>query len=166
MHEDMRLGFEYRNTLEIIGLSYDDQLWVYGLGLYCFSKTQDYSNLMRDERVLHRMISMGLYDDEDSMNNLGARRAMMHRVVMMERLWKLIREEHAWVGAGALETVIALTFFALFLPSSHTQVPPLTLYDFTTLPLFLNSDNPLIPFPLFPLFTWVKNKTKWPTAFF
>ena len=80
------MGLKYHDTLEIVGLSYDDQLWAHGLGLYHFSQTRDYSNLMRDECVLSRMISMGLYDDEDSMNNLSAKRAMMHGVVMADRL--------------------------------------------------------------------------------
>ena len=94
MREDTLSGSKYRDTLEIIGLSYDGQLWAYGLGLYHFTKTRDYSNLTRDKCVLRRMIFMSLYDDEDSMNNLGARRAIMHGVVMVDRLWEMIRAKH------------------------------------------------------------------------
>ena len=72
-------------------MSYDNQLWAYGLGLYRFMQSQDYSNLTRDEHVLRRMLFMGLYDDEDSMNNLGVRRAMMHGVVMADCLWEMIK---------------------------------------------------------------------------
>ena len=93
MREDALSGSEYRDILEIVGLSYDDQLWAYGLGLYRFLQSQKYSNLTRDEHVLHRVISMGLYDDEDLMNNLRARRAMMHSVVMADCLWEMIRVE-------------------------------------------------------------------------
>ena len=82
MRKGTLLGSEYRDILEIVGLSYDDKLWAYGLGLYHFQQSQTYSNLTRDERVLQRMISMGLFNDEDLMDNLGARRAMMHSIVM------------------------------------------------------------------------------------
>ena len=41
---------------------------------------------------------MGLYDDVDSMNNLGPRRAMMHGVVMADHLWEMIKVEQDWVG--------------------------------------------------------------------
>ena len=100
MWEDMQSGFNYHNTLEIMGLSYDDQPWAYGLGLYHFLKTRDYSNLMRDEHVLCWMISMGLYDDDETMNNLSSRRAMMHGVIMGEHLWELIRAECKRVGGN------------------------------------------------------------------
>ena len=86
--------------MEIVGLSYGNQLLAYSLGLYHFLQTRDYSNLTRDECVLCRMISIGLYNDEDSMNNLGARRAMMHGVVMADRLWELIRAMCKWVSVG------------------------------------------------------------------
>ena len=49
MREDTLSGSEYRDVLEIVGLSYDDQLWAYGLGLYHFQQSQVYSNLTRDE---------------------------------------------------------------------------------------------------------------------
>ena len=75
-------------------------LWAYSLGLYCFLQTRDYSNLMRDKRILCRIISMGLYDDNELMNNLGSRRAMMHGVMMADCLWELIRAEHERVSAG------------------------------------------------------------------
>ena len=92
MREDTLSGSEYRDVLEIVGLSYNDQLWAYGLSLYWFQQSQRFSNqnLTRDERVLRRMLSMGLYDDKDSMNNLGPRRAMMHGVVMADCLWKTL----------------------------------------------------------------------------
>ena len=51
------------------------------------------SNLTRDKGVLQRMLVMGLYDDEDSMNNLGSRRAMVHGIVMADHLWEMIRAE-------------------------------------------------------------------------
>ena len=41
---------------------------------------------------------MGLYDDKDSMNNLGSRRAMMHGIVMADCLWEMIKVEQYWVG--------------------------------------------------------------------
>ena len=97
MRGDTQSGSEYRDTLEIVGLSYNNQLWAYGLGLYHFSQSRDYSNLTRNKCVLCRMISMGLYDDEDSKNNLSARRAMMHSVVMADCLWEMIRAECNWV---------------------------------------------------------------------
>ena len=93
MRKDTLSGSEYCNVLEIVGLSYDDQLWVYGLGLYCFQQSHTYSNLTRDECVLQRMLSMGLYDDKDLMNNLSARRAMMHGVIMADHLWEMIKVE-------------------------------------------------------------------------
>ena len=98
MREDTLSGSEYCDILEIVGLSYNDQLWAYGLGLYWFQQSQTYSNLTRDERVLHQMHSMGLYNDEDLMNNLGARRAMMHGVMMADHLWEMIKVEQDWVG--------------------------------------------------------------------
>ena len=98
MREDTLLGSEYRNVLEIVGLSYDDQLWAYCLGLYCFQQSQMYSNLTRDKRVLHWMLSMGLYDNEDLMNNLGARRAMVRGVVVADCLWEMIKVKQDWVG--------------------------------------------------------------------
>ena len=51
MREDTLSGSEYRDVLKIVGLSYDDQIWAYGLSLYRFSQTRDDSNLTRDERV-------------------------------------------------------------------------------------------------------------------
>ena len=100
MREDTLSGSEYCDILEIVGLSYDDQLWAYGLGLYRFQQSQRFSNqnLTRDERVLRWMLLMGLYDDKDSMNNLGFRRAMMHSVIMADRLWEMIKVKRDQVG--------------------------------------------------------------------
>ena len=50
---------------------------------------------------------MGLFDDKDSMNNLGSRRAMMHGVVMANHLWEMIKAERDWVGL----VVSGMTFF-------------------------------------------------------
>ena len=52
MREDTLSGTEYRDVLKVVGLSYDDQIWAYGLSLYRFLQTRDDSNLTRDERVL------------------------------------------------------------------------------------------------------------------
>ena len=71
MREDTLSGSEYRDLLEITGLSYDDQIWAYGLGLYRFSQSRDYSNLTRDERVLRRLVAIRLYDN-DLFQTLGA----------------------------------------------------------------------------------------------
>lgn len=68
MHEDMASGIEYRDVLELTGLSYDNQLWIYSLGLYHFSKIKDYSNLMRDKWILRRMITIGLYNNNETKN--------------------------------------------------------------------------------------------------
>ena len=61
--------------------------------------------LMRDKSVLHRMFSVGLYDNNEMMNNLGSRRVMMHRVVMVKHLWELIRVEHEEVRNLACNSV-------------------------------------------------------------
>ena len=57
------------------------------------------------------MISMGLYNDEDSMDNLSARRAMFHGVVMADHLWELIRAKHDQVGVVASEMTLFVTDF-------------------------------------------------------
>ena len=49
MKEDSLSGSEYRDILKVVGLSYDDQIWAYGLSLYRFSQTRDESNLTMDE---------------------------------------------------------------------------------------------------------------------
>ena len=102
MREDTLLGFEYRDVLKLVGLSYDDQIWAYGLSLYCFSQTRDESNLTKDERVLRRLIVMGLYDNDAFQNSLPTRRAMMHSVAMAERLWEMSRAERDRVGLVVL----------------------------------------------------------------
>ena len=84
---------EYRDVLKLVGLSYDDQIWAYGLSLYRFSQTRDDSNLTMDERVLRRLIAIGLYDNDAFQNSLPSRRAMMHSVAMAERLWEMSRAE-------------------------------------------------------------------------
>ena len=134
MREDTLLGFEYRDILEIVGLSYDNQLWAYGLGLYRFRQSQRFAgtNLTRDEHVLRRMLSMGLYDDDDSMNNLGSRRAMMHSVVMADRLWEMIKVEQDQV-----ELIVSVRKLE---HRSHFSL----IFSLWTLPLFL----PLTTFPL------------------
>ena len=43
---------------------------------------------------------MGLYDDDETMNNLSSKRAMMHGVIMGEHLWELIRAECKRVGGN------------------------------------------------------------------
>ena len=73
-------------NMKVVGLSYDDQIWAYGLSLYRFSQTRDDSNLMRDKHVLRRLIAIGLFDNDAFQNSLPTRRAMMHSVVMAERL--------------------------------------------------------------------------------
>ena len=98
MREDTLSGNEYRDVLKVVGLSYDDQIWVYGLSLYRFSQSRDNSNLTRDERVLRRLIAIGLYDNNSFQNSLPTRRAMMHSVAMAERLWEMNRAERDWVG--------------------------------------------------------------------
>ena len=71
---------------------------MYGLGLYRFSQSRDYANLTRNERVLRRLISIGLYDNDSFQNSLPTRRSMMHSVAMVEWLWELIRAERDQVG--------------------------------------------------------------------
>ena len=93
MAEDTLSGREYRDVLKLVGLSYDDQIWAYGLSLYRFSQTRDGSNLTMDERVLRRLIAIGLYDNDAFQNSLPSRRAMMHSVAMAERLWEMSRAE-------------------------------------------------------------------------
>ena len=48
------------------------------------------------------------------MNNLSAKWAMMHGVVMADRLWDLIRAKCDWVGAGVSGTT-------LFVANSFTR---------------------------------------------
>ena len=98
MREDTLSGSEYRDVLKLVGLSYDDQIWAYGLSLYRYSQTRDNSNLTRDERVLRRLMAIGLYDNDAFQNSLPTRRAMMHSVVMAERLWEMNRAERDRVG--------------------------------------------------------------------
>ena len=98
MREDTLSGSEYRDVLKVVGLSYDDQIWAYGLSLYRFSQSRDDSNLTRDKRVLRRLIAIGLYDNDAFQNSLPMRRVMMHSVVMAERLWEMSRAERDWVG--------------------------------------------------------------------
>ena len=93
MREDTLLGSEYRDVLKVVGLSYDDQIWAYSLSLYRFLQSRDDSNLTRDERVLRRLIAIGLYDNDAFQNSLPMRRAMMHSVAMAERLWEMSRAE-------------------------------------------------------------------------
>ena len=61
------------------------------------------------------MILMGLYDNEDLMNNLGARRAIMHGTVMVDCLWEITRAKREQVGVG----VLGMT---LFIGDSFTRV--------------------------------------------
>ena len=98
MREDTLSGTEYRDVLKVVGLSYDDQIWAYGLSLYRFLQTRDDSNLTRDECVLRRLIGIGLYDNDAFQNSLPMRRAMMHSVAMAERLWEMSRAEQDQVG--------------------------------------------------------------------
>ena len=77
MGEDTLSGSEYRDVLKVVGLSYDNQIWAYGLSLYRFSQSRDDSNLTRDKRVLRRLIAIGLYDNNAFQNSLPTRRAMM-----------------------------------------------------------------------------------------
>ena len=93
MKEDALSGKEYRDVLKLVGLSYDNQIWVYSLSLYRFSQTRDESNLTMDECVLKRLIAIGLYDNDSFQNSLPTRRAMMHSVAMVERLWEMSRAE-------------------------------------------------------------------------
>ena len=108
MAEDTLSGREYRDVLKLVGLSYDDQIWAYGLSLYRFSQTRDYSNLTRDERVLRRLISIGLFDNNAFQNSLPTRRAMMHSVAMAERLWEMSRAERDRVGLVVLGVAFPL----------------------------------------------------------
>ena len=102
MREDALSGREYRDVLKLVGLSYDDQIWAYGLSLYRFSQTRDDSNLTRDECILRRLIAIGLYDNDAFQNSLPTRRAMMHSVAMAERLWEMSRAERDRVGLVVL----------------------------------------------------------------
>ena len=102
MREDTLSGKEYRDVLKLVGLSYDDQIWAYGLSLYRFLQTRDDSNLTRDEQVLRRLIAIGLYDNDAFQNSLPTRRAMMHSVAMAERLWEMSRAERDRVGLVVL----------------------------------------------------------------
>ena len=102
MKEDTLSGKEYRDVLKLVGLSYDDQIWAYGLSLYRFLQTRDESNLTMDERVLRRLIAIGLYDNDAFQNSLPTRRVMMHSVAMAERLWEMNRAERTRVGLVVL----------------------------------------------------------------
>ena len=108
MGEDTLSGSEYQDVLKVVGLSYDDQIWVYGLSLYRFLQTRDDSNLTRDERVLRRLIAIGLYDNDSFRNSLPMRRAMMHSVAMAERLWEMSRAERDRVGLIVLGVALPL----------------------------------------------------------
>ena len=108
MREDTLSGSEYRDVLKVVGLSYDDQIWVYGLSLYRFSQTRDDSNLTRDECVLRRLIAIGLYDNNAFQNSLPTRRAMMHSMAMAERLWEMSRVERDRVGLIVLGVTLSL----------------------------------------------------------
>ena len=108
MREDTLSGKEYRDVLKLVGLSYDDQIWSYGLSLYRFSQTRDESNLTMDERVLRRLIAIGLYDNDSFQNSLPSRRAMMHSVVMAEQLWEMSRAERDRVGLVVLGVTLPL----------------------------------------------------------
>ena len=108
MRKDTLLESEYRDVLEVVGLSYNDQIWAYGLGLYRFSQTRDYSNLTRDERVLRRLISIGLFDNNAFQNSLPTRRAMMHSIAMAERLWEMSRAKQDRVGLIVLGVAFPL----------------------------------------------------------
>ena len=101
MREDTLSGSEYHDVLKVVGLSYDDQIWAYGLSLYHFSQS-------RDERVLRRLIAIGLYDNDAFQNSLPTRRAMMHSIAMVEQLWELSRAERDWVGLIVLEVALPL----------------------------------------------------------
>ena len=83
-------------------MSYDDQIWAYGLSLYCYSWTRDDFNLTRDERVLRRLIAIGLYDNDAFQNSLPTRRAMMHSVAMVEQLWEMNQAKRDQVGLVVL----------------------------------------------------------------
>ena len=108
MREDVLSGFEYHDVLKVVGLSYDNQIWAYGLSLYRFSQTRDDSNLTRDERVLKRLIAIGLYDNDAFQNSLPTRRAMMHSVAMAEQLWEMSRAERDRVGLVVLGVALSL----------------------------------------------------------
>ena len=108
MREDGLSGREYRNVLKLVGLSYDDQIWAYGLSLYRFSQTRDESNLTMDERVLRRLIAIGLYDNDAFQNSLPTRRAMMHSVAMAEQLWEMSRTERDRVGLVVLGVALPM----------------------------------------------------------
>ena len=108
MREDTLSGSEYRDVLKVVGLSYDDQIWAYGLSLYRFSQTRDDSNLTRDEHVLRRLIAIRLYNNNAFQNSLPMRRAMMHSVAMAERLWEMNRAKQDWVGLGVLGVALPL----------------------------------------------------------
>ena len=113
MCEDTLSGSEYRDVLEITGLSYDNQIWAYGLGLYHFSQSRDYTNLTRDKHVLRRLIAIGLYNNDSFQNSLPMRRAMMHGIAMVERLWEMSRAERDWVGLIVSGTTLSLLITSL-----------------------------------------------------
>ena len=113
MKEDTLLGSEYCDVLKVVGLSYDDQIWAYGLSLYRFSQSRDDSNLTRDKRVLRRLIAIGLYDNDTFQNSLPTRRAMMHSVAMVERLWEMSRAKRNRVGFVVLGMALSLLTNAL-----------------------------------------------------
>ena len=108
MREDTLSGTEYRDVLKVVGLSYDNQIWAYGLSLYRFSQTRDDSNLTRDERVLRRLIAIRLYDNDVFPNSLPTRRVMMHSVAMAERLWEMSRAKQDRVGLVVLGVALPL----------------------------------------------------------
>ena len=108
MREDTLSGSEYHDVLKVVGLSYDDQIWAYGLSLYRFSQTRDESNLSMDERVLRRLIAIGLYDNDAFQNSLPTRRAMMHSVAMVEQLWEMNQAERDQVGLVVLGVALPL----------------------------------------------------------
>ena len=108
MREDTLSGSEYRDVLKVVGLSYNDQIWVYGLSLYRFSQTRDDSNLTRDECVLRRLIAIGLYNNDVFQNSLPTRRVMMHSVAMAERLWEMSKAEQDQVGLVVLGVTLSL----------------------------------------------------------
>ena len=108
MREDTLSGSEYCDVLELVGLSYDNQIWAYGLGLYRFSQSRDYTNLTRDKHVLRRLIAIGLYNNNSFQNSLPTRRVMMHGIAMVEQLWEMSRAEQDRVGLVVSGTILPL----------------------------------------------------------
>ena len=102
------MGSKYRDVLKVVGLSYDNQIWAYGLSLCRFLQSRDDSNLTRDERVLRRLIAIGLYNNDAFQNSLPTRRAMMHSVAMAERLWEMSKAEQDRVGLVVLGVTLSL----------------------------------------------------------